>query len=84
MSFTELGLKESSLKAIAKMGFENPSEIQVQAIPVLLQGDVDFIGQAQTGSGKTAAFVLPLLEKLDFKSPALQAVIVASTREVVN
>jgi ATP-dependent helicase YprA (DUF1998 family) len=64
MSFNELGLKESSLKAIAKMGFENPSEIQSQAIPVLLQGDVDFIGQAQTGSGKTAAFVLPLLEKL--------------------
>lgn len=84
MSFTELGLKESSLKAIAKMGFENPSEIQVQAIPVLLQGDVDFIGQAQTGSGKTAAFVLPLLEKLDFKSPALQAVILAPTRELAN
>jgi ATP-dependent RNA helicase DeaD len=84
MSFNELGLKESSLKAIAKMGFENPSEIQSQAIPVLLQGDVDFIGQAQTGSGKTAAFVLPLLEKLDFKSPALQAVILAPTRELAN
>lgn len=84
MSFTELGLKESSLKAIAKMGFENPSEIQSQAIPVLMQGDVDFIGQAQTGSGKTAAFVLPLLEKLDFKSPALQAIILAPTRELAN
>lgn len=84
MSFNELGLKESSLKAIAKMGFENPSEIQTQAIPVLMQGDVDFIGQAQTGSGKTAAFVLPLLEKLDFKSPALQAIILAPTRELAN
>ncbi|WP_408097626.1 DEAD/DEAH box helicase [Peredibacter sp. HCB2-198] len=84
MSFNDLGLKESSLKAIAKMGFENPSEIQAQAIPVLMQGDVDFIGQAQTGSGKTAAFVLPLLEKLDFKSPALQAVILAPTRELAN
>lgn len=84
MSFIDLGLKESSLKAIAKMGFESPSEIQVQAIPVLMQGDVDFIGQAQTGSGKTAAFVLPLLEKLDFKSPALQAVILAPTRELAN
>jgi len=84
MSFIELGLKESSLKAIAKMGFENPSEIQTQAIPVLMQGDVDFIGQAQTGSGKTAAFVLPLLEKLDFKSPALQAIILAPTRELAN
>ena len=84
MSFNELGLKESSLKAISKMGFENPSEIQSQAIPVLMQGDVDFIGQAQTGSGKTAAFVLPLLEKLDFKLNALQAVILAPTRELAN
>jgi ATP-dependent RNA helicase DeaD len=84
MSFIDLGLKESSLKAITKMGYETPSEIQVQAIPVLMQGDVDFIGQAQTGSGKTAAFVLPLLEKLDFKSPALQAIILAPTRELAN
>lgn len=84
MSFIDLGLKESSLKAIEKMGFENPSEIQSQAIPVLMQGDVDFIGQAQTGSGKTAAFVLPLLEKLDFKLNALQAVILAPTRELAN
>lgn len=84
MSFIELGLKESSLKAIAQMGFESPSEIQTQAIPVLMSGDVDFIGQAQTGSGKTAAFVLPLLEKLDFKSPALQAIILAPTRELAN
>lgn len=84
MSFKELGLKESSLKAIEKMGFESPSEIQSQAIPVLMSGDVDFIGQAQTGSGKTAAFVLPLLEKLDFKSPALQAIILAPTRELAN
>ena len=84
MSFVELGLKESSLKAIEKMGYENPSEIQSQAIPVLLQGDVDFIGQAQTGSGKTAAFVLPLLEKIDLKSPTLQALILAPTRELAN
>lgn len=84
MLFTELGLKDSSLKAIAQMGFESPSEIQEQAIPVLLKGDIDFIGQAQTGSGKTAAFVLPLLEKLDFKSPALQAIILAPTRELAN
>jgi len=83
MSFTDLGLKESSLKAIQQMGFETPSEIQVQAIPVL-KGDVDFIGQAQTGSGKTAAFVLPLLEKLDFKLSAMQAIILAPTRELAN
>lgn len=84
MSFKDLGLKASSLKAIEKMGFETPSEIQAQAVPVLLKGDVDFIGQAQTGSGKTAAFVLPLLEKLDFKNPALQALILAPTRELAN
>jgi ATP-dependent RNA helicase DeaD len=84
MSFTELGLKASSLKAIEKMGFETPSEIQQQAIPVLMNGDIDFIGQAQTGSGKTAAFVLPLLEKLDFKNPNLQALILAPTRELAN
>lgn len=84
MSFTELGLKDSSLKAIAQMGYENPSEIQEQAIPVLLKDDVDFIGQAQTGSGKTAAFVLPLLEKLDFKLNSLQAIILAPTRELAN
>lgn len=84
MSFIELGLKPSSLKAIEKMGFEAPSEIQAQAVPALLSGDIDFIGQAQTGSGKTAAFVLPLLEKLDFKLNALQAIILAPTRELAN
>jgi ATP-dependent RNA helicase DeaD len=84
MSFINLGLKESSLKAITKMGYENPSEIQEQAIPVLMAGDIDFIGQAQTGSGKTAAFVLPLLEKLDLKLSALQALILAPTRELAN
>lgn len=84
MSFINLGLKESSLKAIQKMGFENPSEIQAEAIPVLMKGDIDFIGQAQTGSGKTAAFVLPLLEKLDYKSSTLQAIILAPTRELAN
>jgi ATP-dependent RNA helicase DeaD len=84
MSFNDLGLKQSSLKAIEKLGYENPSEIQSQAIPVLIKGDIDFIGQAQTGSGKTAAFVLPLLEKLDFKSSALQALVLAPTRELAN
>lgn len=84
MLFTELGLKESSLKAIQKMGFETPSEIQAQAIPVLLKDDVDFIGQAQTGTGKTAAFALPLLQKIDFKAPGIQALILAPTRELAN
>lgn len=84
MLFTELGLKESSLKAIQKMGFDTPSEIQAQAIPALLNGDVDFIGQAQTGTGKTAAFALPLLQKIDLKTLGLQALILAPTRELAN
>lgn len=84
MSFADLGLKEASLKAIQKMGFETPSEIQAQAIPVLLKDDVDFIGQAQTGTGKTAAFALPLLQKIDFKAPGIQALILAPTRELAN
>ena len=62
MLFEELNLKETSMQAIKAMGFETPSEIQEKSIPILLEGDIDFIGQAQTGTGKTAAFSLPLLE----------------------
>lgn len=84
MKFNELGLKESSLKALEQMGFATPSEIQQKAIPALLKEDIDFIGQAQTGTGKTAAFVLPLLEKLDPKQQTVQALILAPTRELAN
>lgn len=84
MTFQELGLKESTLKALTQMGFVNPSEIQSKAIPVLLKQDIDFIGQAQTGTGKTAAFVLPLLEKLNPQQKTVQALILAPTRELAN
>jgi len=84
MLFNELNLKSSSLEAINFMGFEKPSEIQEKSIPLLLEKDVDFIGQAQTGTGKTAAFTLPLLEKLDFDSRYIQAVVIAPTRELAN
>ncbi|HEV7750504.1 MAG TPA: DEAD/DEAH box helicase, partial [Baekduia sp.] len=57
-AFADLGLSESSLQALQDVGYEQPSPIQEQAIPILLQGE-DIIGQAQTGSGKTAAFGLP-------------------------
>lgn len=80
--FTDLNLKLSSLKAVEKMGFEEPSEIQEKAIPILTASDVDFVGQAQTGTGKTAAFVLPLLEKIDLKNNNVQALIVSPTREL--
>jgi ATP-dependent RNA helicase DeaD len=84
MLFSELNLKASSLKAVEALGFESPSEIQEKSIPKLMGEDIDFIGQAQTGTGKTAAFTLPLLEKLDFESRHIQAVIIAPTRELAN
>ena len=62
--FTELGLSPELLKAIAKVGYEEASPIQSQAIPVLL-GGADVVGQSQTGSGKTAAFAIPAIERVD-------------------
>ena len=61
LKFADLGLSAESLEAISAKGFETPSPIQRLAIPVLLQEDCDIIGQAQTGTGKTAAFGLPIL-----------------------
>ena len=84
MLFSDLNLKKTSLEAIKEMGFVEPSEIQAESIPLLLASDIDFIGQAQTGTGKTAAFVLPLLEKIDLKSKNIQALILAPTRELAN
>ena len=84
MLFSELNLKESSLKAIEALGFESPTEIQEKSIPILLDSDIDFVGQAQTGTGKTAAFTLPLLEKIDLNSKHIQALVLAPTRELAN
>ena len=80
--FSQLGLSAPLLKAISSLGFETPTDIQRQAIPLLLSGDRDFIGLAQTGTGKTAAFGLPLLDLLDPDSNAVQALILAPTREL--
>lgn len=80
-TFSELGLQESTLKALADLGFEIPTPIQALAIPVLITGG-DLIGIAQTGTGKTAAFGLPLIEKMDVGSPTTQALILAPTREL--
>lgn len=79
--FEELGLDERILRAVADMGFEEASPIQAQAIPVQMEGR-DIIGQAQTGTGKTAAFGIPLLQKIDPKSKKLQAVALCPTREL--
>ena len=81
MKFEELNLDDRILRAVADMGFEETSPIQGQAIPVALEGK-DLIGQAQTGTGKTAAFGIPLLEKIDPKVKKLQAVVLCPTREL--
>lgn len=80
--FTDFGLNPALLKAIKELGFENPMPIQEQAIPVLLEQDVDFVGLAQTGTGKTAAFGLPLLNKIDATQRCVQALILCPTREL--
>jgi ATP-dependent RNA helicase DeaD len=79
--FSELGLPAELLAAIEKLGYERPSPIQAMAIPVALTGR-DILGLSHTGSGKTAAFTLPLLAKLDFKKFAPQALILCPTREL--
>ena len=81
LRFDELGLQDALMRAVADMGFEAASPIQAQAIPVELEGR-DVIGQAQTGTGKTAAFGLPLLEKIDPKNKKMQALILCPTREL--
>ena len=81
MKFDELELQSSLLRAVTEMGFEEMTPIQAQAIPVVLSGQ-DIIGQAQTGTGKTAAFGLPILQNIDPKKKSLQAVILCPTREL--
>ena len=80
--FTDFGLDSALLKAIGELGFENPMPIQEQTIPVLLERDTDFVGLAQTGTGKTAAFGLPLLQKIDPSQRCIQALILCPTREL--
>lgn len=80
-TFAELGLSEPVARAIAALGFETPTPIQANSIPPLLAGH-DLIGQAQTGTGKTAAFALPMVSKLDPANKQTQALILAPTREL--
>jgi ATP-dependent RNA helicase DeaD len=80
-AFRDLGLSEPLLKALDELGYEEPTPIQDQAIPELLTGH-DVIGQAQTGTGKTAAFGLPMLEYLDPENDELQAIVLTPTREL--
>lgn len=81
-TFEALGLDERLMSAVTELGFTNPTPIQEKAIPVLLSGTKDFIGLAQTGTGKTAAFGLPLLQLLDTSKKYPQALVVCPTREL--
>ncbi|MEJ1156453.1 DEAD/DEAH box helicase [Microbacterium marmarense] len=80
-TFADLGLGESVLKALRDVGYETPSAIQAATIPTLLQGR-DVVGLAQTGTGKTAAFALPILDRLDVSQKTPQALVLAPTREL--
>ncbi len=81
MKFEELQIDERMLRAIEDMGFEEASPIQAQAIPVVLQGR-DIVGQAQTGTGKTAAYSIPMLQKIDPNLKKVQAIVLCPTREL--
>lgn len=82
MTFKELGLKSEVLQSLEEMGFETPTPIQQEAIPHLLGDESDFVGLAQTGTGKTAAFGLPLINKIDTKMKVPQGLIICPTREL--
>ncbi|MCS5420559.1 MULTISPECIES: DEAD/DEAH box helicase [Psychrilyobacter] len=82
VEFRKLGLSDKTLAALEKKGFEKPSPIQALTIPALLNGEKDVIGQAQTGTGKTAAFSLPILEKMDENKRGVKAIVLAPTREL--
>ncbi len=81
-TFQELGLNEELLQAITDMGFKTPSEVQEKAIPILLKTETDLVALAQTGTGKTAAFGFPMLEKIAIDSRTTQGLILSPTREL--
>jgi ATP-dependent RNA helicase DeaD len=80
-TFASLGISDKIVSQLEKLGITEPTNIQAQAIPELLAGR-DVVGQSQTGTGKTAAFALPILERVDFQKPAVQALVLAPTREL--
>ena len=81
LTFKDLNLPESILQALEKVGYEKPSPIQAESIPLLLEGH-DLLGQAQTGTGKTAAFALPMLANIDPEAKLPQLLVLAPTREL--
>jgi ATP-dependent RNA helicase DeaD len=83
LSFTSLGLSEARVQQLEKLGFTTPTTIQTQAIPELLAGR-DVVGQSQTGTGKTAAFSLPILDHIDVEKRVVQALVLTPTRELAS
>ena len=83
-TFYELGISKPLIKGLKELNIKTPTQIQEEAIPVLLKNDTDFIGLAQTGTGKTAAYGLPILQYIDPKKAQVQALILAPTRELVQ
>ena len=81
LSFQQLGLNDNLLKALKQVGYETPSPIQAESIPLLLEGR-DILGQAQTGTGKTAAFALPILQQINLRQKSPQVLVLAPTREL--
>ncbi|MGD7653632.1 MAG: DEAD/DEAH box helicase [Verrucomicrobiales bacterium] len=82
--FKELGVPQALCKGLAELGIERPTQIQEKVIPFLMENGGDLIAQAQTGTGKTAAFGLPMLTRMDAKSPVVQGLIIAPTRELAK
>ncbi|MBT8292866.1 MAG: DEAD/DEAH box helicase, partial [Eudoraea sp.] len=80
--FEALGLNSALLNAITDLGFETPSEVQEKSIPILLEDEIDLVALAQTGTGKTAAFGFPLIQKIDSNSRTTQGLILSPTREL--
>ena len=80
--FKSLGIHPTLLQAVEALGFEQPTEVQQQTIPILLNKDTDIVSLAQTGTGKTAAFGLPMLQKIDAKSRITQGIVISPTREL--
>ena len=81
-NFEELGIKKDLVKGLTELGIITPTDIQNEAIPLLLATDMELVGQAQTGTGKTAAYGLPMLQKIDTNNKAVQGLILCPTREL--
>jgi len=84
MTFKELGIHNNYIKSLKELGIKTPTDIQEQAIPVLINSKIDFVGLAQTGTGKTAAYGLPALHKVNPNKKEVQGLIIAPTRELVQ